>query len=692
MNHLASVRFIIGILSGCVGLLLALPLCIAGLPFWLVGVLTRRLSPVFDHRPTPWGEAIQFHPVYGWTAKPHLDIRCQAVRGLDHLFHVTTDANGWRGKGSISMSDVLVFGDSFAWGYGIDDEEFFADLSPRVAIKSIGVPGYNMVQELLWMREYSKHFQNKLIVWFVFDGNDLYDNVIPNLYHYRMPFVRKNAGSSEWEIVTSHLTKSDWPWNYERNAREREKYLATYGRNVMADRAYAACEYLIKEGTELCKRSGGQLVVVGVPAISRLTSQTWEKKSRGLAPNERLDPQTPDDGVKAICEKLGVPFVAAAAFLTPADHIPLEGHWNGQGHRRIAEMIERLHAEYLQGNIPCQTEKATREIGRMKGGHHAPLVSIGVPVYNGEKVLKQALDSILGQTYQNLEVVICDNASTDGTEAICREYASRDTRVRYVRNPTNIGCNPNFWRTFEMSSGELFMWGAADDVKPSTAVASCVDALRKNPKAVLAYGPVFLQGPGWKEIVRVDNPMCMDGLSPAQRVRLLVRELKTNVLEYGLYRREALSKGVYGDHSGCDTLFLLQMCLLGPFVYTSDPMLIYQERGSEPKDLMYHEVPLSMRHLLTAPPHIRRKCWNVLLRGVWYLGRIQGPSMRDKTSAIAVYVKTYIGKYRSRLAKEIVFQSVDPLAKALSFLWDISKRIPMTARIGKHVHRTVMKA
>lgn len=320
-----------------------------------------------------------------------------------------------------------------------------------------------------------------------------------------------------------------------------------------------------------------------------------------------------------------------------------------------------------------------------------PLVSIGVPVFNGEKVLRGALDSILAQTYGNLEIVICDNASTDATEEICREYASRDNRVRYLRNPANIGCNPNFWRTVEMSTGELFMWGAVDDVKPPTTVASCVEALLRNPQAVLAYGPVFLQGPGWKEIVRVDNPMCMDELSPADRIRLLVREMKTNVIEYGLYRREALGKGVYGDHAGADTLFLLQMGLLGPFAYTSDPILIYQERGSQPKDLMYHEVPLSMRNLLTAPPHIRRKCWTVFLRGLWYLGQIQGPPLRDKMLAIAVYVKTYTGKYHRRLAKEIVFQSVDPLAKVLSFLWDMSKRMPMTARISKHVHRAVMK-
>lgn len=345
------VRLALGLISGAVGLLLVLPLCIAGFPFWLVGVLTRKLAPVFDCRSTGWEEAVQFHPVYGWTAKPHVDIHCKAAPEVNHFFHVTTDADGWRGKGLIANSDVLVFGDSFAWGHGIDDEEFFADLPSRITIKSIGVSGYNMVQELMWMKEYSKHFQNKLIVWFIFDGNDLYDNVVPNLYHYRMPFVRRVDSAREWEIVTSHLVKTDWPWNYERNYREREKYLATYGRNVISDRAYAACEFLIKEGSDLCERSGGQLVIVSIPVVSRLTSNIWERKSCGLVPNEKLDPHAPDDRLKALCDKMGIPFTAAATFLQADDHIPLEGHWNGKGHRRIAQMIEQLHGTYSQGKL-----------------------------------------------------------------------------------------------------------------------------------------------------------------------------------------------------------------------------------------------------------------------------------------------------------------------------------------------------
>ena len=168
------------ILSSVVGLVLILPLCMIGLPFWLVGYLTRKIAKSIDPCPVVWDQAIEFDQKFGWKPKPNLDLYCEAAPHV--VFQVTTDRDGWRGKREIRDSDMLVFGDSFAWGYGVDDKEFFADLNPGPKIKSIGVPGYNMVTELLWMKEYSSFMKGKLIVWFIFAGNDLYDNMLPNMY------------------------------------------------------------------------------------------------------------------------------------------------------------------------------------------------------------------------------------------------------------------------------------------------------------------------------------------------------------------------------------------------------------------------------------------------------------------------------------------------------------------------------
>lgn len=115
-----------------------------------------------------------------------------------------------------------------------------------------------------------------------------------------------------------------------------------------------------------------------------------------------------------------------------------------------------------------------------------PLVSIGMPVYNGERFIAQALDSLLAQEYQNIELIISDNASTDRTAEICQQYLRRDRRIQYYQNETNLGSIANFNRVLGLSSGEYFMWAAYDDVWLPTFVSSAVQLLSNAPDATLA--------------------------------------------------------------------------------------------------------------------------------------------------------------------------------------------------------------
>src|SRR5262249_33791547 len=116
-----------------------------------------------------------------------------------------------------------------------------------------------------------------------------------------------------------------------------------------------------------------------------------------------------------------------------------------------------------------------------------PKLSIGLPVYNGEKFLAQALDSLLAQSFRDFEIVISDNASNDRTPEICRSYALRDPRVRYVRNQRNLGAVANFNRVFELSTAPLFKWAAHDDVHREAYLESCIRLLDGNPDVVLAH-------------------------------------------------------------------------------------------------------------------------------------------------------------------------------------------------------------
>ena len=110
-----------------------------------------------------------------------------------------------------------------------------------------------------------------------------------------------------------------------------------------------------------------------------------------------------------------------------------------------------------------------------------PRVSIGMPVYNGEPFIREALDSLLAQTFTDFELIISDNASTDGTEAICREYEAKDARIRYVRQAENLGATANFQFVLDEALGIYFMWAAADDSQTSDFIELLITALDENP-------------------------------------------------------------------------------------------------------------------------------------------------------------------------------------------------------------------
>ena len=120
-----------------------------------------------------------------------------------------------------------------------------------------------------------------------------------------------------------------------------------------------------------------------------------------------------------------------------------------------------------------------------------PRVSIGLPVYNGEEFLEEAIVSILSQTYQDFELIISDNASTDLTEKICQKYAAQDARIVYSRNVENVGIMNNHNLTFRRARGEYFRFAGYDDVWAPTLLERLVTELDKRPEVVVCY-PAFV--------------------------------------------------------------------------------------------------------------------------------------------------------------------------------------------------------
>lgn len=205
-----------------------------------------------------------------------------------------------------------------------------------------------------------------------------------------------------------------------------------------------------------------------------------------------------------------------------------------------------------------------------------PLVSIGMPVYNGENYIREAINSILAQTYGNFELVISDNASTDSTEGICKSYVEKDKRVKYSRFDKNHGAARNYNQTFHLSKGKYFKWAAHDDVLDKNYIEKCVEVLENNPGISICFpAKKIIDGKGMeKEKV----PYHKLGINDNSTIVRFVKFLKkfayyTDECDavFGLIRSDELRKtALIGNYNSSDFTLLGELVLLNKFHLIKD--------------------------------------------------------------------------------------------------------------------------
>lgn len=211
------------------------------------------------------------------------------------------------------------------------------------------------------------------------------------------------------------------------------------------------------------------------------------------------------------------------------------------------------------------------------------LVTIGMPAYNGGRFLAKSLDSLLNQDYPNWELVISDDCSTDETESIGREYARRSTRIRYVRNKSNLGEMANFNFTLGQARGPYFMWAADHDMWDPTFISSCVAALETRPDAVLAYPQSLLIDEDGSTIEEMDDQIDLEQASARDRYKHLIWRLSICNMIYGVARRDAMAAtGGYMDVLAPDRLVLARLALQGKIVRTGG--FLYLRRRNRPPE------------------------------------------------------------------------------------------------------------
>ena len=202
--------------------------------------------------------------------------------------------------------------------------------------------------------------------------------------------------------------------------------------------------------------------------------------------------------------------------------------------------------------------------------NEVPRLTIGLPVYNGEKYLAESLEALLGQSYEDFELIISDNASTDGTAEICQRSAQKDARVRYIRQPKNIGLAPNHNVVVEQARGELFKWASNDDLYAREMIECCVEALDEHPDVVLAQ---LLDGADRRLGCRdraYEYPLSTSSPRAPERFRSLLFDSGGDD-DYGVIRTEVLRRtAMQESYHHADRTIVAELALYGRFYQVPD--------------------------------------------------------------------------------------------------------------------------
>lgn len=233
----------------------------------------------------------------------------------------------------------------------------------------------------------------------------------------------------------------------------------------------------------------------------------------------------------------------------------------------------------------------------------SPLVSIGLPVYNGERFLRQALDSLLGQTLGDLELVISDNASADCTAEICLEYAARDARIRYVRQPSNIGALRNWNFVALQARGQYFKWASANDFCDPMLLEKCAGLLRGDPSIVLCHGRTCMVDEDTGERRPCRRDISATEVRPSERFRAVARALELNNALCGVMRLDLLRRTpLIRLYPGGDLVLTVELALYGRIVLLPE-ILLYRRFGARTWSMQLN--PADMQAFLYAAPAAR---------------------------------------------------------------------------------------
>jgi len=338
------IRFILAFTAFLIGIVLIIPALIVMLPFWFVTV-TGKIIKIFKPKISEWEDIIEFDQKLGWKSKPNIDTNME----IDGVYHITIGKDGYRGNYDLKESDVVVIGDSFVFGQGTDDKHYFGNLTKLAKVKPVGAPGYGATHYLLLLKTLATELKGKLVIWFVYTGNDYREAIRPVSYGYHFPFVFQNSSTGKWEIKTDHITEKKLPFHFDKgyNTSMRE-FADLFSKNYLSDYAFSAFEYLTSEAKKHCDKNGAEFAVVTFPVRWLIDGSYANKIKRHASEPEHFSLTYPDEEVKRLCNRNGITFRACLNDFIREDFLPIDLHWSKKGNKKTAKIIDELYKSFLK--------------------------------------------------------------------------------------------------------------------------------------------------------------------------------------------------------------------------------------------------------------------------------------------------------------------------------------------------------
>ena len=246
-----------------------------------------------------------------------------------------------------------------------------------------------------------------------------------------------------------------------------------------------------------------------------------------------------------------------------------------------------------------------------------PGVSVGMPAYNGERWIAASIESVLNQTYDNFELIISDNASTDATEEICKGYAARDPRIRYLRQATNLGASENYNTVFRSARAPYFKWASSNDICHATFLEKCLAAFQDRPDLALCYPRARLFEDEPEDGEDNDDGLDLPEESPCRRFERLVSQMELNNIMNGLVRSNILSQTpLIKPYFSSDVVLMAEVALHGKIAEIPE-FLFYRRMDKETATRLKSEEDVKAHYDPSKRSMMLFQCWRLHLG---YLG------------------------------------------------------------------------